>query len=145
MCSAPTSSTTSFFIYRSTFWVGVFRIRVRWLIKKSRRWDNNKLRAAIGFYMEFIATSWTRSFIVRLTKSGPKSRDHSLVLLEFEKIMLLYCWLKVYKMGLELICFWLTVPTNREWAQIWNAWKYFCLFRHKFGCSWLGLAVKILQ
>ena len=96
-------------------------------------------------FLELIAISWTRSFILRLTKSGPKSRDHPLVLLEFEKIMLLYCWLKVYKMGLELICFWLTVSTNRESARIWNAWKDFCLFRHKFGCSWLGLAVKKLQ
>ena len=80
------------------------------------------------FSSELIAISWTRSFILRLTKSGPNSRDQSVLLLEFEKTMLLYCWLKVYKMWLELICFWLTVSTNREWARIWNVWNHFCLF-----------------
>ena len=62
--------------------LGVIGTRVRWLLKNSCLWDNNKFKAVRGISWEIIVISWKRSFTVRITESGPNSRDHSLLSLE---------------------------------------------------------------
>ena len=69
--------------------VRVTRTRGRWLFKNCSLWDNNKLQATIGNSWELTVISWTRSFTVRVTESGPNSTDHSIPSLETDNFMLL--------------------------------------------------------
>ena len=87
--SAPTLGSNSSLISCVPCWLGVTGTRARWLFENCCLWDSNKLQAARGNSFELIIFSWTRSFTVRVTESGPKSRDHSIPLLETAKIMLL--------------------------------------------------------
>ena len=60
---------------------------------------------ALGCRKKFLRTSchcWDAIFTVRVTESGPKSRDHLIPSLEAEKVMLLYCWLEMYTMRKEM-------------------------------------------
>ena len=107
-------------------------------------WDNNKLQTATNFSGELIVTLWTRSFTVRVTESGPKSRDYSIPPLESEKVMLPYSRLNFSKMGMELT-FGLTVSSNRKLSELFHEWKDICLLWYRFGCCWLWLAEKHLR
>ena len=80
---------TTLLIWCVLCWLGITGTRARWLFKNYCLWDNNKLQDARGSSWELIVLSWTRFFKVRVTKSGPKSRDHSISSFETEKIMLL--------------------------------------------------------
>ena len=82
---------------------------------------------------KFFAISWTRYFAVRVKKSGPKSRDHPIPSGETEKIMLLYCNLKVYKMKLE-INFLLTASTNGELTRLCHKWNVFTFLTQVLVC-----------
>ena len=117
----------------------------RRLFKKSCVCDINKLQAARGISFEIIVISWTRSFTVRVTHSGQKSRDHSIPSLGTEKIMLLSSTLKVYKMRSKLN-FWLTASTNGESTRLCHKLNDFCrLFWLLLGCAWLWLAEEFHQ
>ena len=70
-------------------WFGVSGTRAGWLLENSHLWDNNKLQTARGKSRKIIVNSWMRSFTVRVTESGLKSRDFSIPPLETDKIMLL--------------------------------------------------------
>ena len=85
--------------------------------------DKNKLQAARGHSWELILISWTRSFTVSETESGPISKDYSLPSLETEQIMFLYCRLKVYKKRLENK-FW---STKAKSTRLCHKWKFFAL------------------
>ena len=122
----------------------VIETRARWLFKKSCSWDNNKFQAAREFSWELIAISWTRSCSVRVTESGSKSRDHSIPLLETEKIMLLYCRLEVYRIKLGMN-FCITTSTNGNSTRLCHKWIDFCLFWLWFGYASLWLVVIFLQ
>ena len=121
------------------FWLESIAARARWLLKRSCFWDNNKLQAARGISWEYIVSSWSRSFTVRVSESGSKWKDHSMPSLETKKIMLLYCRLKVYKMRMQKI-FWLTVSTNGYSIRSSHKKYDCCLFWQKLGCVWLWLA-----
>ena len=78
------------------------------------------------------------SFTVRITESGQKLREHSILSLETEKINLLYCRLKLYKRGME-INIWLTVSTNGYLTRSSHNWTGFCFFGSGSGvldCDW---------
>ena len=92
----PTLESIWSFISRIFSWLGAIGTCARWLFKNSCLWDSNKLQAARGKYWELYFISRRRSRLVTVTKSGQKSRDHSELSLETEKIMLLYCRQKVY-------------------------------------------------
>ena len=83
--------TSKYFVpqFMCSLLVGVTGTRARWLFKNCCLRDKNQLQAAKGFSWELIVISWTRSFKVRVTESGPKSRDHSIPPLGTQKIMLL--------------------------------------------------------
>ena len=81
--------------------------------KTQQLWDNNELQAARGKSWEPFVLSKTRSFTLKETESGPKSRHHSIPSLEIEEVMLLYCRLNVNKMKLEMD-FRLTVSFNTK-------------------------------
>ena len=87
------------------------------ILQKSLLWDNNKFQTARRTSWELFVFSWTTSFTVRVTESGPKSRDHSIPLMETEKIMLPYHRLKNYETRLEMN-FWLTVSTSGESTRL---------------------------
>ena len=142
--SAATFQSTSSLISRVFCWLGATETRARWLFKNSCLWDNYKLQAARGISWQLIVNSWARSFIVSVTESDQKSKDHSKPSLETEKIMLFLCRLKIYKMRLWMK-FWLTVSTNGLLTRLCHKWNNFCLFRFKFGCAWLWLAEKFLR
>ena len=129
---APTLEGTSSLVSIVPSWLGVTGTRATWLFKKSCLWDNNKIQAARRNSCEFIVFSWARSFTVRVTESGPKSRNHSIPLLDTEKLMLLYCRLEVYKMRMEM-SFWLTVWTNGESTRICYKWEDFYHFGSRSG------------
>ena len=95
-------------------WLGLFGTRTRSLFRKACLLDSNELQASRGILRQFIVLCWLRSLTVRVTDSGPKSRDHSVPSLEAEKTMLVYCRLKVYKMGMQ-ISSWLSVSTKGGW------------------------------
>ena len=86
---APTLESTSSLISCVLCWLGVTGTRARWLFKNCCLWDNNKVQAARGISWELIVLPWTRFFTARLIESCPKSRYHSILSLETEKIMLL--------------------------------------------------------
>ena len=110
---APTLESISSLISCVSCRLGVTGTRARWLFTKTCLWGNNQLQAARENSRKLIVSSWTRSFTVRVTESGPNLRDHSMHLLETEKIMLLYCRLKVYRMKIEKN-FWLPVSTDEK-------------------------------
>ena len=85
---APMLESTSSLISCVTCWLEVTGSGARWLFKKCCLCDNNKLQAAGGISWELIAISWTNPFTVRLTESGPSSRDHSISSLDAEKFLL---------------------------------------------------------
>ena len=85
-------------------WLAVIGIQAQLLFKKSCLWEKNKLQAASEVSCEPIVIPWTICFTVRVTESGPKSGKNSIVLLETEKVILLDCRLKVYKMRQKMIC-----------------------------------------
>ena len=74
---APTLESTSSLISCVPCWLGVTGTRARWLFKNCCLWDNYKLQGARGISWEIIVISWTRSFTIRVSESGPKSRDNS--------------------------------------------------------------------
>ena len=85
-----------------------------------------------------------RTFQVRISQSDLKSRDHSAPSMETVKIMLLYCKLKIWKLGLSIyFCF--TASTSGKQARLCHEWNVVCLFWHKFAWNWLWLAEKIHQ
>ena len=98
-------------------------------------WDNNKHQGSWGNFWDIIGISWTRSFAVRVTESGPIWRDHSIPLLQ-NKIMLLYCRLEMYRMRMQMN-FWLLVSTNGESTRLCHNWIFFCFFGLRFWCAWL--------
>ena len=59
-------------------------------------------RLPVRFLVNLLSFHAKVLYTVRITKSGPKSREHSIALLETEKVILLKCRLKVYKMKLEM-------------------------------------------
>ena len=59
-------------------------------------------RLPVSFLVNLLSFLGKVFFTVRITKSGPKSRENSIALLETEKVILLKCRLKVYKMKLEM-------------------------------------------
>ena len=120
-------------------WLGVIGTRAKRLFRKSCFCDNYIFQAARRISWKFIVNSCTRSFRVRVTESGPKPRDHSIPLLETEKIMLLHCRLKVIKLGMELI-FRSTISINGELTLFCHKKKKFCLYWCRLGCGWLWLA-----
>ena len=124
----------------SFFLVGrrIIGTRARRLVKTSCLRDNNNIQAAGWISRELTVISWIRSFTVRATESNPKSRNPSKPSLETQKIMLLYCRLKLYKTRLALV-FLLTLTTNGESTRLCDKWIVFG-FRFKFGCAWLWLA-----
>ena len=68
-------------VLRSSFDVflagwGVTWTRARWLFNHCCLWDNYKLQAARGISWEPTVISWTRSFTVRVTESGPKTTQN---------------------------------------------------------------------
>ena len=99
MFCRPTLESTLSLISIVPCWLGLNGTRGRWLFRKSWVCDNNELQAARKISWELLVTPWTRSFTVRVTESGPKSKDDSIPPLETEKIMLLYCRLRVYKIS----------------------------------------------
>ena len=111
MSYSPTLENTSSRISIVPSCLVVIGTRAGWMFTSSCLWDNGKLQAARGTYWEPIVISWTRSFTVRATEAGRKSRDHSKPSLETEKVMLLYCRLEFHKMRMERN-FWLTVSEN---------------------------------
>ena len=124
---APTLESTSSLISIVASWLGLTGTLARRLFKKSCLSDINKLQAAREISCELIVISWKRSFTVRVNESGPKSRDHSTPSLEIEKILLLYCRIKGYKMTTKLIL-WSTVSTNGVSARLCHKKIDFCLF-----------------
>ena len=124
---APTLESTSSRNSIVPCWLVVFGNRARWLLIKFYLWDNNKLQAARGISWELVVISWRRSFTVRLTESGPKSRVHSKPSLETEKVILLHCRFKAFEVRMEMN-FWLTVSTNGESTRFCHKRKSFSFF-----------------
>ena len=92
---APTLECTSSLNAIVPFCLKVIGTRARWSFKKFCLPDGNTLQPVRGILWEFILLSWTKSLAVRVTRCGPKFRQHSVPSLEADKIMLLYCKLKV--------------------------------------------------
>ena len=144
MFCAPTLESTSSFNSLVLSRLGVIGTCARWIFKKSGHWDNNKLEAARRLYWEPIVIFWTRSFTVRVTESGPKSRNHSIPSLEAEKVTLLYCRQKVYELRLQT-SFWKIVSTNGKSTWFCHKWNDFHLLSLMFRCDWLWLVSKCLR
>ena len=73
---APTHETTSSSFSCVPCVLEVTEIRGKWLIKISCLRDKSNLQAGGEILCEFIVFSKTRSFRIRFTESGPKSRLH---------------------------------------------------------------------
>ena len=138
---APTLESTSSLISIFPSCLGAIGTCARWLFKKSCLRYNNKLQAARGNSWELIVFSWTRFFAVRVTEFAWNSRDLSKPSLKTEKVMLLLCWLEVYKLRREMN-FWLTVSTIGELERLSYRRNKFCLLWIKFGYASLWLAKK---
>ena len=91
---APTLESTSSRISNVPRWLGVMGTRGKWLSKNSCLWDSNKDQAASGTSRKLIVRFSSRSFTLKTTESGPKSKVHCVPLLETEKIMI-FCKLTV--------------------------------------------------
>ena len=59
-------------------------------VEKTLSLRQQQAPAATGNSWEIFVIFWTRYITVRVTESGPKSRNHSITSFETEKIMLLY-------------------------------------------------------
>ena len=133
---APTLESTSSLFSCVPCWLGLTGTRAWWLFKHCCLWDKNKLQAAREISWEHKVLSWTRSFTVRVTVSGPKSGDHSIPSLETEKIILPQCRLNVYKIKMSMM-FWLTVSTNGVSTRLSTEWRIFYFFWFSFGWVFL--------
>ena len=95
----------------------------------------NKLQAASEVSCEPIVIPWTILFTVRVTEPGPKSGKNSIVLLETEKVILLDCRLKVYKMK-QKVSFRVNVAAIGKSTQLCRKCTVFFAF---LGTSWCRL------
>ena len=117
MSCAPSLQSTSTLISIVHCRFGVIGTLAKGLVEKCCLWDNNKLQSARRISLELLAICWTISLSVRITDSGPKYRDDSVPALESEKIMLLFCRLKVKTMSMEMNIS-LTSSNKGESAQL---------------------------
>ena len=92
-------------------WIGVIEIRAIWSFKRSCLWDKNKFQASRVITWELIVLFWMRSFTVRISETGLKSRDLWIRSVETEKVMQFYCVENLYKTSQERK-FWLIVSVN---------------------------------
>ena len=63
-------------------WLGVMGTRGNWLSKNSCLWDSNKEQAASEISTELIVKFLSKSFTLKTSESGPKSKIHCVPLLE---------------------------------------------------------------
>ena len=134
MSCAPTLKSTSLHIFIVHSWLGVTRTHPRWFFKNFVFETTASSKLPEEFLADFLFILGRDVFTVSVTDSRPKSRDHSILLFETEKLMLLYCRLEMYKVRTEM-SFWLTVSNNGESARKYNKCNHFCLFCRRFGCA----------
>ena len=84
-------------------------------------------RSSFGTSCHFL----DKILLVTVTLSGLKSKDHWIPWSETEKIMLLYCRLKVYEKKKEKK-FWFTVSINGKSTRLYLTRNDFCFFLVQF-------------
>ena len=83
-------------------------------------------RLPVRFLVNLLSFHGKVFFTTRITKSGPKSRENSIALLETE-VILTYFRLMVWKMRLEMI-FRITVEANGKSTRLCQKCKFFLPF-----------------
>ena len=101
---APLLESTSSLISNVPRWLGVMGTRGKWLSKNYWLWDSNEDQAASGLSRERFVRFSSRSFTLKPTESGPKSKIHCVLLLETVNCIVLIVnervvsWRKAWKM-----------------------------------------------
>ena len=116
---APTLESTSSLTSNVPCWLGAMGTRGKWLFKNCCIWDSNKDQAATGVSRELFVRFSSRSFTLKTTESGPKSKIYCVPLLETVNCIVLIVkkrvvsWRKVWKMKrkVSLCC---SKTTNRS-------------------------------
>ena len=142
-CARTLESTSSVISSVPCWWVQT-GTSARWLLKNSCLWDNNKLQAARRIPPEPVVIFRTRSSLVRINESRPKSKDHWIPWLETEKTLLLYRRKKMYILKLETK-FWLSVSASGKSTRLCRKWKNFCFSGSRSGvvdCDWRRKFIK---
>ena len=84
---APTLDSTSFVISWYPSCLGVIVTPLKWSLRKFCLWSWNKFHAWRGISWVLIIISWSKSFTITSTESGPESKHHWFPSCDREKII----------------------------------------------------------